>query len=292
MTKNRNQSRSHDSVSEEQACPERAIFHGRLEETQPHRVSQSEQLKIAALSQALHYGKPGRDWVLKVATTETGPVQWAAYDLLWKRENAQFKQELLKYLPLRSEVGADYTRLRDLLAAGQWEEADEETERVMLKVAHREKEGLLDRKSIENFPSQDLRTIDRLWVCYSYGRFGFSVQKRIWESIVGNQQANRSTPGQHRLGTHLEEHLDQLGDRVGWRVQGHWLYFSDLTFNISAPKGHLPSPRIATPCDVEHGGEQACKQTVGRWCVMFCFGGVRCGVLFLGWWSLLLRKDL
>ncbi|HEY9611918.1 GUN4 domain-containing protein [Allocoleopsis sp.] len=50
----------------------------------------------------------------------------------------------------------------------------------MLKAAGREKEGWLNVKSIEMFPYADLRTIDSLWVKYSDGRFGFSVQNRIW----------------------------------------------------------------------------------------------------------------
>lgn len=80
---------------------------------------------------------------------------------------------------LPSEKGVDYTRLRDLLKAGKWKEADEETLTVMLKAAGREKEGWLNSDSIEKFPCTDLRTIDQLWVKYSKGRFGFTVQKRI-----------------------------------------------------------------------------------------------------------------
>ncbi|MFM7909458.1 MAG: caspase family protein, partial [Microcystis sp.] len=38
-------------------------------------------------------------------------------------------------------TGVNYTNLRDLLAAGKWKEADEETTRAMLQAAKREKEG-------------------------------------------------------------------------------------------------------------------------------------------------------
>jgi hypothetical protein len=60
----------------------------------------------------------------------------------------------------------------------------------MLKAAKKQKiaylnNGYLDIESIEKFPCTDLGTIDQLWVKYSYGRFGFSVQKRIWESVGG-----------------------------------------------------------------------------------------------------------
>jgi len=139
---------------------------------------------------------------------------------------------------LSSERGVDYTKLRDLLASGQWREADEETLAVMLKAANREKEGYLYIDSIEKFPCTDLRTIDQLWVKYSNGRFGFSVQKRIWESVGG------------KLGIDNYELYKKFGDRVGWRKEKNkwlglkkeeeWLSYSEITFDLNAPQGHLP----------------------------------------------------
>ena len=129
---------------------------------------------------------------------------------------------------LKSARGFDYTRLRDLLAAGKWQEADQETRKVMLKAARREKEGWFDTDSIENFPCDDLRTIDQLWVKYSRGRFGFSVQKKIWLEVGGKVDYETEC---------------KLGDRVGWRKEGKWVNYDydDLTFNQKpAPVGHLP----------------------------------------------------
>lgn len=121
---------------------------------------------------------------------------------------------------LLSDVGANYTRLRDLLAAGKWQEADEETRRVMLKVAGREKEGWLNEYSINKLPCTDLLTVNKLWVEYSEGRFGFSVQLGIYEQVGRD--------------------LEKLGDIVGWRVKGQWLSISSLTYDTDAPIGHLP----------------------------------------------------
>ncbi|MEG4968449.1 serine/threonine-protein kinase [Microcoleus sp. B6-A1] len=126
---------------------------------------------------------------------------------------------------LKSVLGVDYTRLRDLLAAGKWKEADGETLKVMLKAARHEKEGDFYRESIENFPCDDLRTIDQLWVKYSQGRFGFSVQKKIWLEIGGKVDYETEC---------------KLDDRVGWRKGGQWLDKSNLTWNKQAPAGHLP----------------------------------------------------
>lgn len=95
----------------------------------------------------------------------------------------------------------------------------------MLKAAGREEEDWLSSDSIESFPCTDLRTIDQLWVKYSNGRFGFSVQKRIWESVGKD--------------------YEKFGDRVGWRkgmfFNKEWVYYNELTFSLQAPQGHLPA---------------------------------------------------
>ena len=152
------------------------------------------------------------------------------------QKRPQSMQEWLTYLreptissvsvQLKSAQGVDYTRLRDLLAAGMWKEADLETRNVMLKATKGEKEGYFN-KPIDNFPCDDLRTIDYLWVTYSEGRFGFSVQKKIWLEVGGKDD---------------DKAIGKLGDYVGWRNEYYkiWLKYEDLTFNMQARSGHLP----------------------------------------------------
>ncbi|WP_293181188.1 MULTISPECIES: GUN4 domain-containing protein [unclassified Microcoleus] len=127
---------------------------------------------------------------------------------------------------LVSAVGIDYSKLRDLVAANKWEEADRETLRVMLKVAGTKQEWL-DTESIEKFPCEDLRTIDQLWVKYSKGHFGFSVQKLIYQSLGGTSGYNSEVWG-------------RFGDRVGWRQKNQWVYYEDITFSEKAPEAQLP----------------------------------------------------
>jgi len=129
---------------------------------------------------------------------------------------------------LKSSCGMDYRKLRDLLSQGKWKEADDETTRVMLVVAKREEEGWLNVEDIDNFPCADLRTIDQLWVKYSDGKFGFSVQKRIYQSLGGTRGYNW-------------EIWEKFGDKVGWRKGGGWLYYKDITFDKKAAEGHLPA---------------------------------------------------
>ena len=45
---------------------------------------------------------------------------------------------------LVSAKGVDYRKLRDLLKAKKWQEADAETKRVILKAASRESEGWVE----------------------------------------------------------------------------------------------------------------------------------------------------
>ncbi|BAY22258.1 hypothetical protein NIES2100_20210 [Calothrix sp. NIES-2100] len=153
------------------------------------------------------------------------------------RTTAEKQRQKQETNDLPSEKGVDYTKLRDLLAAGKWKDADQETLVVMLQATGRQKEGYLDSKSIENFPCTDLRTIDQLWIQYSKGLFGFSVQKRIWESVSKDHE--------------------KFGDRVGWRkgmfLNKEWLSYSQLTFSLNAPQGHLPNGIQNRSIDGEHG---------------------------------------
>ncbi|BBD56178.1 serine/threonine protein kinase [Planktothrix agardhii NIES-204] len=128
-------------------------------------------------------------------------------------------------IALKSAKGVNYDQLEQLLKSGKWKEADQETAKKMLEVAGRTKEGCLDKNSIDNFPCEDLRTIDKLWVKYSSGRFGFSVQKNIW--LEAGSKVDYETEC-------------KLGDRVGWRKNSSWMDYDDLAFSLQAPVGHLP----------------------------------------------------
>ncbi len=139
--------------------------------------------------------------------------------------------EVRCFFGLQSEfcpsLRVDYTRLRDLLAVGKWKEADQETTRTMLQAAGREKEGWLDYEGMDKFSCEDLRIINQLWLDFSQGKFGFSVQKDIYLNLGGTIEYNR-------------EVWLRFSTQVGWRQGGRWLNYSDLTFNLNAPKGQLP----------------------------------------------------
>lgn len=131
---------------------------------------------------------------------------------------------------LRSEKGVDYTKLRDLLKAGEWEEADRETDRVMLEVVGRKANVYIRKEEMEQFPCTDLLTIDQLWVKYSKGRFGFSVQKKIYVET-----------GNPLDGEYHEKEFRRFSKRVGWWLSESGRFVRGNAFSTSAPEGHLPS---------------------------------------------------
>jgi hypothetical protein len=141
-------------------------------------------------------------------------------------------------------VKANYIKLEQLLAARKWKEADEETYNKMIEVGGKEQLShgirgeLIKIKNIEKFSCPDLRAMDRLWVKYSNGRFGFSVQKRIYQNLGGTKEFNGQV-------------LFAYYEAIGWKQKGEkekWLLYSQLTFNSNAPSGHLPAGYGAPYC--------------------------------------------
>jgi serine/threonine protein kinase len=132
--------------------------------------------------------------------------------------------------PKPPKTPSRYQNLEALLKARKWQEANKETGRRMVEVAGREKDGWLRVKDMKNFPCEDLRIIDELWFNYSKGRFGFAIQKQIYRDCGG--KFDGKYPG--------DQTWNNFRQKVGWRVNGRWVSDSKLTFDISAPRGHLP----------------------------------------------------
>jgi hypothetical protein len=124
-------------------------------------------------------------------------------------------------------------QLEDYLTQREWRKADEETAWLfyLLMVRQGYKNwGELCRK----FPPQTLNEIDQLWVVNSQGRFGFSIQKRIWESVGGKQpqtNATRTVSGETWL---------KFVTKLGWYSPQARRYKS-LHFSIESPLGNLPA---------------------------------------------------
>jgi predicted NACHT family NTPase len=124
-----------------------------------------------------------------------------------------------------------YQTLENLLMEQKWREADQETYRLMITTVGKEEGQWFDAEELLNFPCEELLAIDRLWVKYSQGKWGFSVQKQIYADFGATLDG--SFPG--------TEIWYDFCDRVGWRKDNSFLNYSDLTFDPSiSPSGEFP----------------------------------------------------
>ncbi len=138
---------------------------------------------------------------------------------------------------ISAQTGIDYTPLRNLLAEGKWEEADRQTynliEQIIKIAKRRNPHTFIELKTIAEFSCPDVVTIDRLWIKYSGGRYGFSPQQQIWQTV--NQKGDFST-----------ETWRSFATQVGWKhgdvasSSGYLLYEQLIFAPQAAPVGHLP----------------------------------------------------
>ncbi|KAK9288629.1 hypothetical protein L1049_017089 [Liquidambar formosana] len=75
--------------------------------------------------------------------------------------------------------------LQQLLASKNFRQADEETRRLLIVLAGEpaQKRGYVFFSEVQFISETDLKAIDELWRQHSNNKFGYSVQKRIWEKV-------------------------------------------------------------------------------------------------------------
>ncbi|MEA5598965.1 GUN4 domain-containing protein [Rivularia sp. UHCC 0363] len=140
----------------------------------------------------------------------------------------------------------NYQKLDALLQAKKWKEADLETAKIIYAKSNEllpddytyfpwdyqyVNRGCIVSAHIKVITRRELVTINKLWVKHSKGRFGFSVQKRIWEKLGGGSDTSHT----------YYEVQNKFGDAVGWRKGDEWLYYVDLYNSTRVkPPGHFP----------------------------------------------------
>ena len=178
----------------------------------------------------------------------------ALYNLEWgiteiKRENTP---KTLEENDFSVEEMNSSVRLEKLLAAQKWQEADRETKKILLESSGKKQNEKLGVDDIRNFSCETLCTIDELWVKYSNGRFGFSVQNKLWHQIREKSLWQKIKPkwwlGNSDNNENEKDFWYIFGERVGWyhelnKGQKKWVQYTDMTFNMNALQGHLPCCR-------------------------------------------------
>ncbi len=122
-----------------------------------------------------------------------------------------------------SARGLDYGPLQCHLMLQEFEQADRLTSEHLRQLAGpaAERRGYVYYSEVPPISGVDLESLDRLWLCYSQGRFGFSVQGRLLAACGGL--------------------WEQLWPRLGWKRDGVWTrYPSAFTWSMEAPEGHMP----------------------------------------------------
>ncbi|MEM1242367.1 MAG: GUN4 domain-containing protein [Cyanobacteria bacterium P01_H01_bin.26] len=159
----------------------------------------------------------------QVAVTVDAAVQTAMLEKLHEPLNVLDGDDLA----YAARATPRYFKLAYYLKTQQWQAADQETSLVIKAIGDRAQKGYLNLNDIRNFPCSDLRVIDQLWVRYSDGHFGFSVQKEIYLQCGGKADYQ-----------YYEIAEKTLGDMVGWRENDSWTF--RIKYELDSPRGHLP----------------------------------------------------
>jgi hypothetical protein len=165
-----------------------------------------------------------------VAALDATGDDWAAGFLIQLLVSAdpQRRDEFLArypdgWLATTSARGIDYAPLQRQLILQNYEQADRLTSEILRQLAGAAavQRGYVYYSEVAAMPSADLDSLDRLWVCFSRGRFGFSVQGRLLKNLAGR--------------------WDRLWPRLAWKDGGRWTrYPGSFQWSIDAPEGHMP----------------------------------------------------
>jgi hypothetical protein len=141
---------------------------------------------------------------------------------------ATVKQKLIVEISI-AFPNISYDLLESLLAEQKWREADMETEYIISELLNR---NIKDDTS--KIFAKDINKIDDLWYHYSQGKFGFQVQKDIFQQSDINKK------------------IGKFGEALGWRGKAFlgigvlgvfsWKDYEKLVFELDkSPKGNLPA---------------------------------------------------
>ena len=204
-------------------------------------ADQSLKKQLAAIAEVAALGEPG--WPLLMeraqvisptpvaldqALTDDQLALGALYYQLTAAAADTVKTFLAQHYPhgiaqLSPNCKVDYQSVQDSLMAQEWEEGDRRTLKTMCELAGPAAVGRnwLYFTEVQQFDAFELQTLDRLWLLYSSGKFGFSVQREIW--LGGKQE------------------WDVLWAKIDWKSGNHWTrYPGEFQWTLEAPKGHLP----------------------------------------------------
>lgn len=123
-------------------------------------------------------------------------------------------------VPLLTEAEIDYTILRNALKEQDFRRASGETRALIIRLAGEVaiKRGWVFYAEVRTISVSDMLTINNLWLAASDGKFGYSVQKDIFDQCKGD--------------------FGEFFRRLDWNAEREWP--AGYHFSLDAPRGHLP----------------------------------------------------
>jgi hypothetical protein len=195
--------------------------------------TESEKKQLQAIPQLANAGEEGlmalRDFVQSYQANPLNVAVGKAYQCLCQETTNPKIQEFLEntfpygLISLKSAKNIDYHLLQKLLIQQDFQTADSITRQKFCELAG---EAAVQRKwvyftEVEQFPSLDIHTINSLWWVYSEGKFGFSVQRKLWIA--------------------LGRDFVKLWPKIDWKQGNSWTKYPEgFTWSMEAPAGHLP----------------------------------------------------
>lgn len=146
-------------------------------------------------------------------------LQCSATNGLQEKVNHYFSEGVVA---LESSNNINYIPLYNSLISNNFQEANTLTDIYLRDLAKiKNNREWLYFTDIMHLPCKDLNTIDTLWRIYSEGRFGFSIQRKLW--LYNNKN------------------WDKLWHKIGWKINNSTIrYPHEFVWDNTAPKGHLP----------------------------------------------------
>lgn len=138
----------------------------------------------------------------------------------------------LNPVALVSAKGIDYRELEKLLKAKEWGKADRETNKLMVSAVGKDFGQWLSSDDLLKTSCDDLLAIDRLWISYSDGLYGFSVQKQIYVECGGRLD----------FGNPISETWNIFCHNVAWQNEDSYVSYPEPFFleDFMLINGHLP----------------------------------------------------
>jgi uncharacterized protein len=162
-----------------------------------------------------------------------------ALDLARELNKTQIINLLERHIATKNSAGSGTTttkataKLQQLLNSKNWSAADQETRRLLSPQKD------LFEPNAATIPLDLIQEIDQAWLVASDGRFGLSIQAKIWQEVIASHPNNSETAA------------NTFRESVGWKLQvprsendfisSDWLNESELNYSLNqAPVGHLP----------------------------------------------------